>query len=77
MLNQHLVGKDVAWLEHAIDRGQMSVDEAVSYCSGLSDRPPVEALARALVPRGAAPEQIAGVMQWEASRANGLTTISR
>lgn len=64
MLNQHLVGSDVAWLEHAIDRGEMSVDEAISYCGGLSNRPPVEALARALVPRGAAPEQIAGVMEW-------------
>jgi hypothetical protein len=63
-LNQHLVGTDVAWLTYAIDEGEMSVDEAISYCSGMSDRPPVEALARALVPRGAAPEQVAGVMQW-------------
>lgn len=64
ILNQHLVGTDVAWLAHAIDAGEMSVDEAISYCSGMSDRPPVEALAKALVPRGAAPEQVAGVMQW-------------
>jgi hypothetical protein len=64
ILNQHLVGTDVAWLEHAIDEGEMSVDEAISYCSGMGGRPSVEALARALVPRGAAPEQIAGVMQW-------------
>jgi len=64
ILNQHLVGTDVAWIEHAIDHGEMSVDEAVSYCGGMSDRPPIEALAKALVPRGAAPEQIVGVMQW-------------
>jgi hypothetical protein len=62
MLNQHLVGTDIEWVEQAIDAGEMTADEALGYCTGLSDRPPVEALAKALVPRGAAPERVAGIL---------------
>jgi hypothetical protein len=61
---QHIVGEDLSWLGEAIDTGLISLDEATAACGGLGVRgvrPPIEDLARVLVPRGAAPEDVAAI----------------
>ena len=64
ILLQYLVGTDAAWLAEAIDADLITVHEALSACGGFGARPPLEALAQVLVPRGAAPEQLAVIEQF-------------
>jgi hypothetical protein len=59
LLQQHLVGSDMAWLEKVLDAGEMTPDDALACFNGFGPHPPITDLAKLLVPRGVAPESIA------------------
>ncbi|MCA1706939.1 MAG: hypothetical protein LC808_28215, partial [Actinobacteria bacterium] len=59
LLKDHLIGADIEWLEEMLDGGEISVNEALGSFRGMGPEPPIDALAKLLVPRGVDPEQIA------------------
>ncbi|MDQ6944749.1 MAG: hypothetical protein M3256_00450 [Actinomycetota bacterium] len=61
LLRDHLVGADIEWLEEMLDGGEISVSEALGAFRGMGPEPPIDALAKLLVPRGVEPEQVAGL----------------
>jgi hypothetical protein len=63
LLGQHLVGEDIGWLEHALDRSLIATDKALATYNSLGSHPSIEQLARLLVPRGVDPRDIASVAQ--------------
>jgi hypothetical protein len=60
-LGQYLVGQDVGWLEHALDEGLLTADEALETYNALGPHPSIEQLARLLVPRGVDARRIASL----------------
>jgi hypothetical protein len=62
-LGKYLVGQDVAWLEHALDEGLLTADEALQTYNEFGPRPSIEQLARLLVPRGVDVRLIASLAQ--------------
>jgi hypothetical protein len=63
LLGQHLVGDDTSWLEHALDRGLLTTDEALQLYNALGPHPSMEQLAHLLVPRGVDAGHIAALAQ--------------
>jgi hypothetical protein len=61
MLSDHLAGHDVGWVESMLDSGVMSTDDVMSLRRGFGSEPTIEELARLLIPRGVAPEKVAGL----------------
>jgi hypothetical protein len=73
LLGYHLVGEDISWLEHALDRNLISADKALSAYNSLGSHPSVEQLARLLVPRGVDPQDIASIAEsgmWTGERSD-------
>jgi hypothetical protein len=62
-LGKYLVGQDVAWLEHALDEGLLTADEALQTYNEFGPRPSIEQLARLLVSRGVDARRIASLAQ--------------
>jgi hypothetical protein len=58
-LSGYLVGQDADWLEHALEEGLMTTDEALRTYNALGPHPSIEQLARLLVPRGVEARRIA------------------
>jgi hypothetical protein len=63
LLGMHLVGEDTDWLEHALDHGLMTTGQALDTYNGMKPHPPIEQLARLLIPKGVDPRGIAFVAQ--------------
>jgi hypothetical protein len=63
LLGEHLVGQDTDWLEHALDEGLLTPDEALQTYNALGPHPSIEQLARLLVPRGVDARRIAWLAQ--------------
>jgi hypothetical protein len=63
LLGEHLVGDDTSWLEHALDRGLLTADEALQLYNALGPHPSIEQLAHLLVPRGVDAQHIAALAQ--------------
>lgn len=61
LLQEHLVGSDVDWLRELIEAGEITPDEALASFRGFGPQPPLEALAKLLVPMGVGPDRIAGL----------------
>lgn len=59
LLRDHLVGADIEWLKEMLDGGEMSAEEALGAFRGTGLEPPIDRLAKLLVPRGVDPERIA------------------
>jgi len=59
LLGREMVGDDVDWLAHAMDEGLISPEKAAETYNGLGIHPPLEDLARLLVPRGVDPRRVA------------------
>jgi hypothetical protein len=58
-----LRGNDTDWLESLLEAGLIDVDQVESTFNGLGAPPPIEALARMLVPRGVDPLMIAAKVE--------------
>ncbi len=62
LLSEHLISDDVGWLAAMLDSGSMTADDVLGAPRGFGGpEPTIEQLARLLVPRGVAPERVAGV----------------
>jgi hypothetical protein len=78
LLQQHLVGTDIDWLEEVLDAGEMTPEDALSCFTGIGPQPPITKLAKLLVPRGVAPENIAWLRHsggWTGSRSDHYQSI--
>lgn len=82
-LRDHLIGADAQWAGELIDAGELDIADAVSCFGGLGPRPSLEDLAAVLVPRGADPAAVAGILHagsWsgeESARYEGLVELCR
>jgi hypothetical protein len=63
LLGEYIVGQDANWLEHALDQGLLTADEALQTYNALGPHPSIEQLARLLMPRGVDAQRIAWVAQ--------------
>jgi hypothetical protein len=63
LIGEYLVGADIDWLEHALDEGLLTADEALSTHNALGPHPTIEQFARLLVPRGVDPRRVAWLAQ--------------
>jgi hypothetical protein len=63
LLDSHIVGPDTEVLVELLSAGEISPDEALGFYTGVNTDPPIEALARLLVPRGVDPEHIAALRE--------------
>ena len=61
LLQEHLVGSDVDWLKEMLDGGEITPEESLDSFRGSGPEPPMDALAKLLVPRGVDPDRIAGL----------------
>lgn len=59
LLLHHLVGTDVDWLAHALEKGLVTPDEALLSYTGFGPHPTIEQFAELLVPQGVDPGRIA------------------
>jgi hypothetical protein len=62
-IGDYLVGADVTWLEHALDEGLLTADEALTTYNGLGPHPTIDEMARLLTPRGVDPRSVAALAQ--------------
>jgi len=63
LLDSHIVGPDTEVLAELLSAGEISPDEALGFYTGVNTDPPIEALAKLLVPRGVDPERIAALRE--------------
>jgi hypothetical protein len=78
LLDSHIVGPDTEVLAELLSAGEISPDEALGFYTGASSEPPIEELAKLLVPRGVDPERIAALRQfgnWWGSFSSWYQTI--
>jgi hypothetical protein len=61
LLHSHMLGPDIGWLEELLATNEMSPNEALSCYIAIRPGPPIEKLAKLLVPQGIDPERIAAL----------------
>lgn len=68
-----ILGPDLGWVPEAIDRGLLTVEEAIDHIGRSDRRPSFEDIARLAIPRGVEPERVAQLAlsgSWTGDRSN-------
>ncbi|MEA2581102.1 MAG: hypothetical protein QOE83_1994 [Actinomycetota bacterium] len=63
LLARYIVGNDLAWLDHALDRSLFSPEDALSSYDPFGSHPSIEQMASLLVPLGIEPRRVAWLAQ--------------